>query len=77
MNDENRSRSSGPPHNPVLREVIAGKRQWASSLTIEQAKAGFKGWHERGYLQHRDEPGLTQMVTFHAADSFPVALRSE
>jgi REP element-mobilizing transposase RayT len=60
-----------------VRELIAGKRQWASSLTVEQANAGFKGWHERGYLPHRDEPGLTQMVTFHLADSFPAALRSE
>jgi len=38
---------------------------------------GFRGWHERGYLPHRDEPGLTQFVTFHLADSFPGALRSE
>lgn len=38
---------------------------------------GFRGWHERGYLPHRDEPGLTQFVTFHLADSFPSALRSE
>jgi putative transposase len=70
-------RFPGLPHNPGLRELIAGKRRWASSLTPEQAKAGFKGWHERGYLPHRDEPGLTQMATFHVADSFPAALRSE
>ena len=38
---------------------------------------GFRGWHERGYLPHRDEPGLTQFVAFHLADSFPSALRSE
>jgi len=37
----------------------------------------FLGWHERGYLPHRDEPGLTQFVTFHLADSFPESLRSE
>ena len=70
-------RPPGPPHNPELRELVAGKRRWSSSLTAEQAKAGFKGWHERGYLPHRDEPGLTQMVTFHVVDSFPAALRSE
>jgi hypothetical protein len=67
----------GPPHNPGLRELIVGKCKWASSLTVEQAKAGFQGWHERGYLPHRDEPELTQMVTFHVADSFPASLRSE
>jgi REP element-mobilizing transposase RayT len=67
----------GPPHNPGLRELITGKLKWASSLTVGQAKAGFKGWHERGYLPHRDEPGLTQMVTFHVAESFPASLRSE
>jgi REP element-mobilizing transposase RayT len=38
---------------------------------------GFRGWHERGYLPHRDEPGLTQLVTFRLADSFPDSLRSE
>jgi len=38
---------------------------------------GFRGWNERGYLPHRDAPGLTQFVTFHLADSFPAALRSE
>ena len=38
---------------------------------------GFRGWHERGYLPHRDEPGLSQFVTFRLADSFPEALRSE
>jgi REP element-mobilizing transposase RayT len=70
-------RRYGPPHNPSLRDLVAGKRKWASSLTAEQARAGFKGWHERGYLPHRDEPGLTQMVTFHVADSFPTSLRSE
>ncbi|HTL55800.1 MAG TPA: transposase [Candidatus Limnocylindrales bacterium] len=67
----------GPPHNPGVRELVAAKRKWASSLTLQQAKAGFKGWHERGYLPHRDEPGLTQMVTFHLGDSFPTTLRSE
>jgi REP element-mobilizing transposase RayT len=67
----------GLPHNPGVRELVAGKRKWASSLTVGQAKLGFKGWHERGYLPHRDEPGLTQMVTFHVADSFPAALCSE
>lgn len=38
---------------------------------------GFRGWYERGYLPHRDEPGLVQFVTFRLADSFPVSLRSE
>lgn len=38
---------------------------------------GFRGWHERGYLPHRDEPGLTQFVTLHLADSFPATLRAE
>src|SRR5947209_19772444 len=77
MNRLPTARPLGPPRNPALRDLIAGKRKWASSLTREEAKAGFKGWHERGYLPHRDEPGLTQMVTFHVADSFPAALRSE
>jgi REP element-mobilizing transposase RayT len=46
-------------------------------LKPEVAREGFRSWHERGYLPHRDEPGLTQFVTFRLADSFPEALRSE
>jgi len=44
---------------------------------MEGLKQGFRGWNERGYLPHRDEPGLLQFVTFRLADSFPESLRSE
>jgi len=40
-------------------------------------QAGFRGWHERGYLPHRDEPGLVQFVTYRLADCFPQALIHE
>jgi REP element-mobilizing transposase RayT len=60
-----------------VRELVAGKRQWSARPQKDDARQGFQGWHERGYLPHRDEPGLTQFVTFHLADSFPAALRSE
>jgi putative transposase len=68
---------TGPPHNPVLRELVADKRKWSGVSTVEIGREGFHAWHERGYLPHRDEPGLTQFVTFRLADSFPAALRSE
>jgi REP element-mobilizing transposase RayT len=67
----------GPPHNPGVRDLVAGKQQWSSRPKIEDAKRGFRGWHERGYLPHRDEPGLTQFVTFRLVDTFPESLRSE
>ena len=70
-------RRPGPPHNPGVRELIEDKRCWSSPPKPEDAKQGFRGWNERGYLPHRDEPGLTQFVTFRLADSFPEALRSE
>ena len=72
-------RSAGPPHNPAVRDLIAGKRRWASPQKQQQADAkdGFPGWHERGYLPHRDEPGLVQFVTFRLADSYPSTLRAE
>jgi REP element-mobilizing transposase RayT len=60
-----------------VRELVAGKRQFSSPPKRDEAMLGFQGWHERGYLPHRDEPGLTQFVTFHLADSFPTALRLE
>lgn len=39
--------------------------------------AGFRGWNERGYVPHRDEPGLMQFVTFRLADGFPEAMQAE
>jgi putative transposase len=68
---------SGPPHNPGVRDLVEGKRRGSSSPKREDAMRGFRGWHERGYLPHRDEPGLTQFVTFRLAGSYPSALRSE
>jgi putative transposase len=70
-------RRLGPPHNPGVRDLVEGKRHWSAPRKIEYLKRGFRGWHERGYLPHRDEPGLTQFVTFHLADSFPALLSSE
>ena len=66
-----------PPHNPGVRDLIAAKRRWSSPPNRDHALDGFKGWHERGYLPHRDEPGLTQFVTLQLVDAFPAALRSE
>src|SRR6266536_1505516 len=67
----------GPPRNPGVRNLVQGKRRWSIPTKPTVAKQGFRGWHERGYLPHRDQPGLTQFVTFGLADSFPEALRSE
>ena len=60
-----------------MRELIANKRRYSSAPKREDAIRGFRGWHERGYLPHRDEPGLTQFVTFRLQDTFPESLRSE
>ena len=60
-----------------MRDLVEGKRRWSSRPKTDDAKNGFRGWHERGYLPHRDEPGLTQFVTFRLADTFPESLRSE
>src|SRR5439155_5518014 len=70
-------RRPGPPHNPGVRDLVEGKRRWSSPPKVENLKQGFRGWNERGYLPHRDEPRLTQFVTFRLADSFPASLRSE
>jgi len=77
VNQPPKSSRPGPPHNPGVRELVEGKRRWSSSPKPADAKRGFRGWNERGYLPHRDEPGLTQFVTFRLADSFPETLRSE
>lgn len=77
MSETPKPRGPGPPHNPGVRELVSGKRAGSSPPKREDARLGFQGWHERGYLPHRDEPGLTQFVSFHLADSFPATLRSE
>jgi putative transposase len=77
MRQPPKPRRPGPPHNPDVRELVADKRRWSSASKAEDAKRGFRGWNERGYLPHRDQPGLVQFVTFRLADSFPEALRSE
>ena len=49
----------------------------AQPVSREDQIKGFRGWHERGYLPHRDAPGLIQFVTFRLADSFPAERRDE
>ena len=72
-----KARRPGPPHNPGVRDLVEGKRHGSLPLKPEDARHGFHGWNERGYLPHRDDPGLIQFVTFRLADSFPERLRSE
>ncbi len=74
---DDKPRRPGPPYNPGVRELVAAKRRASSPPQRAHARLGFRGWHERGYLPHRDEPGLTQFVTFRLADGFPSAVRAE
>jgi len=73
----NPKRLSSPPYNPGVRDLIREKCAWSRSLSLVDIEHGFQGWHEGGYLPHRDEPGLIQFVTFRLADAFPDELRSE
>ncbi len=66
-----------PPYNPGVRDLVQNKRAWTRPLPADAIERGFPGWHENGYLPHRDEPGLVQFVTFRLADAFPEELRSE
>ena len=70
-------RRPSPPYNPGVGDLVRAKRQWSPQLDPVAVKQGFRGWHERGYLPHRDEPGFVQFVTFRLADSFPLHLRAE
>ncbi len=70
-------RLPSPPYNPELRDFVRGKRASSPPLACDAIQCGFQGWHERGYLPHRDEPGLVQFVTFRLADAFPAGLRGE
>lgn len=55
--------------------MVRRQRDETAELSKEERVAGFRGWNERGYVPHRDEPGLTQFVTFRLADGFPEAKR--
>ena len=68
---------SRPPCNPGLHQLVKGKQAWAEPMDESSKALGFAGWHQRGYLPHRDTPGLTQFVTFRLHDSFPNSRRSE
>ena len=57
--------------------MVQGKREWSRPFAQADVERRFLGWHENGYLPHRDEPGLVQFVTFRLADAFPEELRSE
>jgi putative transposase len=70
-------RMPSPPYNPGVRDLVEHKHTESRPLTKDEIERGFLGWHENGYLPHRDEPGLVQHVTFRLADAFPAKLRSE
>ncbi len=72
-----KTRLPSPPYNPGLRNLVEGKRAWDARASLSNQKQGFRGWHERGYLPHRDSPGLTQFITYHVADAFPTELLGE
>ena len=68
---------STPPQNPGLLNLIEAKRRWHYHPGAGDARRGFLGWHERGYLPHFDAPGVTQFVTWMLHDSFPVRRQPE
>ncbi len=74
---ESRRSASRPPYKPGLEELVAGKQTWAQPLDDEAKAQDFIGWHQRGYLPHRDAPGLTQFITFRLHDSLPLSRRGE
>lgn len=69
--------ASRTPYNPGLQQLIQGKQTWAVPLEECTRQQGFLGWHQRGYLPHRDAPGLTQFVTCRLCDGFPASRRAE
>src|SRR2546428_9711090 len=66
-----------PPRNQGVRDLVQRKRASSTPLPQPEIERGFLGWHENGYLPHRDEPGLVQFVSFRLADAFPEELRGE
>ncbi len=72
-----KNRRSGAPHNPGLQQLVADKKAWSEPMEAAASARGFLGWHQRGHLPHRDQPGLTQFVTIRLNDALPISRRSE
>jgi putative transposase len=74
---ESPERRKGLPYRPEVRELVRRQREVSPKLSREDQVTGYRGWNERGFVPHRDEPGLTQFVTFRLADGFPESLRDQ
>ncbi len=61
-------RPNAVPINPGVRQLV-NRMNLSDPVDVDAMAKGFHGWHERGYLPHRDEPGLVQFVTFCLFDS--------
>jgi REP element-mobilizing transposase RayT len=70
-------KSPKPIRSTPLKNLGFLKRERDWKPSIQELKHGFRGWHQRGYLPHFDAPDVTQFVTFHLDDSFPVSRRAE
>jgi REP element-mobilizing transposase RayT len=70
---------NGPPQSKRehLRRWVGSKQQWSVPLSGDNQARGFRGWHERGYLPHCDQPGLVQFITFRLWDSMPASRKGE
>jgi REP element-mobilizing transposase RayT len=65
------------PYNPGLQKLVAQKQAWAEPGSQNNEERAFQGWHQRGYLPHRDKSGLMQFITIRLQDSLPSSRRSE
>ncbi|MHC1765373.1 MAG: transposase [Verrucomicrobiia bacterium] len=77
MSPESHSSPGRIPYNPELDRLVRAKQEWSGPFDPGEERHGFAGWHQRGYLPHRDSPGLRQLVTFRLIDAMPASRRSE
>jgi REP element-mobilizing transposase RayT len=68
---------SSIPYNPGLHNLVHEKQAWSEPTVANGPKQEFQGWHQRGYLPHRDRQGLTQFVTIRLHDSLPASRKGE
>jgi len=64
-----------PPVNPEARASLLGAPLGApASSRHNQSSTATPEWRSRGYVPHRDAPGLLQSVTFRLADALPASV---
>ncbi|MGE0132322.1 MAG: transposase [Blastocatellales bacterium] len=70
---ESAEQALGAPRD-AIGDAVAGSAERLLGVSSQRSSSPHLGWYSRGYLPHRDHPGLLQFITYRLADSLPAAV---